>query len=281
MVKLFLSFVLGSSALRCGPEQRCKEYSREKTILLSCLLSAVGMSWVTSLKKITMEETSQNLDAGKITSILPQFTFGSCRRIEVCFIFASSCCLALPWVSTGLAAKQRTLFSLLSVCWFPLSPLNGSHWIGAGLKHHQQHSSFGSVKVNELTVMGLRVLAFTSSFYSSVLKSTINKDVLKVLSLDAVSFPYCLKKSKQWCSYLIMSSCYHMTSNINWKGKSGTSAWLNILESNNCVHFIAPCSPARGEKLFPSSFKPNQTIHHVVRFSCEQHSSTRWNNTLC
>lgn len=192
--------------------------------------------------------------------------------------------LAVSWsVSfhwTGCKTED-VVFLALCLLISSVSPLNGSHWIGAGLKHHQQHSSFGSVKVNELTVMGLRVLAFTSSFYSSVLKSTINKDVLKVLSLDAVSFPYCLKKSKQWCSYLIMSSCYHMTSNINWKGKIGTSAWLNILESNNCVHFIAPCSPARGEKLFPSSFQPNQTIHHVVRFSCEQHSSTRWNNTLC
>lgn len=61
--------------------------------------------------------------------------------------------------------------------------------------------------------------------------------------------------------------CPLVTSNINWKGKTGTFAWLNILESNKCVHFNAPCSLLGEKGLFLLPFSPITQLIMLTDFA--------------
>lgn len=85
-LKLFLSFVLGDSALHGGTEQLCKEYRREKTILLSC-----RQRWERAESEVS-GKSHRKRDKSKLVhreeheySALPRLSLGCFRWIYGCF----------------------------------------------------------------------------------------------------------------------------------------------------------------------------------------------------
>lgn len=69
---------------------------------------------------------------------------------------------------------------------------------------------------------------------------------------------------------------------IGYLERSGTSAWLNTLKSNNLNQFIALRFVAPAQRLFLFLFSPDRTIYHVVRSGCEQYQTICSSNAaLC
>lgn len=191
MVKLFLSFVLGGMALRCGTDQLCHKYRREKAILLSCRQrwewaesEVSGKSQWKRRVRTWMLGKSQVYCFATAHLWIPQMDINLFPFATPCYQVA--CELLLEWLQNRGHYFSCSLFAdflCVSSKWEPL------HWSWSRASAAALLTisiSFGSVKVNGLTVVGPRVLAFTCSFYSSVLKYNINRDVPYVVSLDAV-----------------------------------------------------------------------------------------------
>lgn len=123
-----------------------------------------------------MEETTQNMDTGKITSTLLYLWI---LQVDlILFSFASPCCqvvceLLLEWLQNRGYCFSCSLFADFLCVSSKFKPLVCS-WPQASPAALLTISiSFGGVEANGLTVVGLTVSAFTCSFYSSFLKSKV------------------------------------------------------------------------------------------------------------
>lgn len=121
MLKLFLSFVLGGSALHCWTEQLCNEYRREKTILLSC-----RQRW----ERAESEVSGKSLWKRRVRTWTPGRARVFCSatahpwmlRIDLrLFWFASPCYLVVYESPLEWLLNRRHWFSCcfctISLCW--------------------------------------------------------------------------------------------------------------------------------------------------------------------